>query len=226
MKLHRATYLLLALCAASAAHAGEVTIYRCTDAQNRLTLRDTPCAKGERQQVRAMVRPVDAPARPRPAPVAPQAPATLAPHVVYLQPPRTMYECTGADGQTYTSDNGDGSPRWVPSWTYGYPVYAGLDRHDTGRARIVYRDRHVRAGIDLGGPRHRPLLPAGVVHSTGSWVRDACHPLPQQEVCARLRDRRYELIRAYNSALQSERARMDNEQRGIDARLDNDCGGT
>ena len=50
-------------------------------------------------------------------------------------------------------------------------------------------------------------------------VRDSCHALPPQEVCARLRDRRWELDRRYNSALQSERTAISNEQRGIDARL-------
>ncbi|MDH1203932.1 DUF4124 domain-containing protein, partial [Stenotrophomonas maltophilia] len=44
-----------------------------------------------------------------------------------------------------------------------------------------------------------------------------------QEVCARLRDRRWELDRRYNSALQSERTAINNEQRGIDARLSRDC---
>ena len=57
-------------------------------------------------------------------------------------------------------------------------------------------------------------------------VRDSCHALPPQEVCARLRDRRWELIRRYNSALQSERQQLMREQRGIDARLEQDCGGT
>lgn len=57
-----------------------------------------------------------------------------------------------------------------------------------------------------------------------TWVRDACHQLPQAEVCDRLRDRRYEIQRQYHSALQSERHALDKEQRGLDARLDNDCG--
>ncbi|HEX7989367.1 MAG TPA: DUF4124 domain-containing protein, partial [Stenotrophomonas sp.] len=34
------------------------------------------------------------------------------------------------------------------------------------------------------------------------------------------------LIRRYNSALQSERQELTREQRGIDARLEQDCGGT
>ncbi|HDX0910980.1 TPA: DUF4124 domain-containing protein, partial [Stenotrophomonas maltophilia] len=37
------------------------------------------------------------------------------------------------------------------------------------------------------------------------------------------RDRRWELDRRYNSALQSERTAISNEQRGIDARLSRDC---
>ena len=68
--------LLIALCAAALATAApsaraaddDVTIYRCTDAKGKLTLRDTPCAKGQQQQVRSMVRPKDAPPRAQPAP--------------------------------------------------------------------------------------------------------------------------------------------------------------
>ena len=61
------------------------------------------------------------------------------------------------------------------------------------------------------------------VYPPGAWVRDPCQPLPAQEVCDRLSDRRYELDRRYNSALQSERAQITSEQRGIDARLASDC---
>ncbi|MBN6114351.1 hypothetical protein JR063_22445 [Xanthomonas sp. CFBP 8700] len=65
----------------------------------------------------------------------------------------------------------------------------------------------------------------GVVVPAGSTlIRDTCNVLPPQEVCARLTDRRWELIRRYNSALQSERRALETEQRGIDARLDRDCG--
>ncbi|MCW0424877.1 hypothetical protein NB713_002820 [Xanthomonas sacchari] len=64
-------------------------------------------------------------------------------------------------------------------------------------------------------------MPAG-----STMIRDTCTALPEQEVCARLSDRRWELIRRYNSALQSERRAMETEQRGIDARLARDCGGS
>jgi hypothetical protein len=63
------------------------------------------------------------------------------------------------------------------------------------------------------------ILPVGT-----AWIRDDCHALPQQEVCDRLSDRRHELIRRYNSAMQGERRDLELEQRGIDARIANDCG--
>ncbi|KLD78522.1 hypothetical protein Y886_09775, partial [Xanthomonas hyacinthi DSM 19077] len=77
-------------------------------------------------------------------------------------------------------------------------------------------------------PRPPPVYPgAGVVLPAGSTLlRDTCNALPAQEVCARLGDRRWELIRRYNSALQSERRALETEQRGIDARIDRDCGGS
>jgi hypothetical protein len=62
------------------------------------------------------------------------------------------------------------------------------------------------------------VVPAGNV-----LVRDQCNPLPASEVCSILRDRRWELVRRYNSALQSERDAISREQRGVDARLDRDC---
>lgn len=233
------------------ASAAEVTIYRCTDAQGRLTLRDTPCRKGERQQTREMRRPTDPAPRPRatvtPAPAPPAYPAP--PRVVVIQAPPPLYECMSVDGRRYTSDSGEGNPRWVPLWTLGYPVWRHRDGFDSGRfehgavqARIDGRFDHGQFDVRLGdhadsrigapmpGPlSDRPGPPSqppvfGQAYPAGTWIRDACHALPQQEVCARLRDRRYELDRRYNSALQSERSQITHEQRGIDARLNNDCG--
>ncbi len=75
-------------------------------------------------------------------------------------------------------------------------------------------------GDAYGGYRGDTLIPTGNV-----LVRDTCTALPVQEVCSRLKDRRWELGRRYNSALQGERDALNREQRGIDARLDQDCGG-
>ena len=205
--------LLLGLTWAS--QAQDVTLYRCVGKGDKLTLRDTPCAAGETQQVLSMQRPRD------PAPgSAPATPAITVPappvrevQVVYRTPPRPLYECVTTDGERYTSENGEGNPRWVPAWTTGYPRWSsrGSVPRPTPPAGQPDRPNHP--------PSHGMLVPIG-----GTWVRDECHALPQQEVCARLSDQRYALIRRYNSALQSERRQLELEQRGIEARLSNDCG--
>lgn len=74
------------------------------------------------------------------------------------------------------------------------------------------------AGQAYPGTYTDVVLPVGNV-----MVRDSCNALPQQEVCSRLQDRRWELVRRYNSALQSERDALSREQRGVDARLERDC---
>ncbi|KAF1712696.1 hypothetical protein CSC70_03095 [Pseudoxanthomonas kalamensis DSM 18571] len=196
-----ACLLLFLLLSATALplHADEVVIYRCTDASGHTSLRDSPCLAGETQEIRSMQRPKDPP----PALAVPAAPADAVEppspprevQVVYRAPPRPMYECVTPEGDRYDSDDGEGNPRWVPLWTLGYP------------------------------PVQRPGGPVVVPTGGGTWVRDSCHMLPQQEACARLSDRRYEIKRRYHSALQSERRALDLEQRDIEARMNNDCGG-
>ncbi len=174
------------------AAAGEVTVYRCVAADGRVTLRDSPCAKGERQEVRNMLQPKDAPHPAAPAAPAlpPQAAPATRPTLVVVRTPQPMYECTMPDGERYTSASPEGNPRWVPLWTLGWPVYEGA-----------------------------------WTNTAGTWIRDACSALPQAEVCARLDDRRDEIRRRFFQAMPSERARLEVEQRGIEARLDADCGG-
>ncbi len=202
---------------ARAQTAGEVQIYRCTAADGHVSLQDTPCANTQTQQVRTMTRPQDPPPRP-PAP--PSAPAVTpnAPQVVertvYLAPPRAMYECTTPDGDRYTSDDDRGNPRWVPYWTLGYP---------TVRPRSAL-------GTSIGDPEKRLHPPARdinwpVAAGGGRWIHDDCFMLPPREVCARLRDRRSALSTRFFNAQPSERDRLRLEQRSLDARLNNDCGG-
>jgi hypothetical protein len=170
---------------ASASAESHVTVYRCIADDGRVTLRDTPCAKGFRQETRSMVRPVEAPPAPKPVAVAAPAPAPAPPRVVIVREPAPtpMYECTTPGNTTYTSDSAEGNLRWVPMWTLGWSVPAG------------------------------------------TWVRDECRKMPQAETCSRLRDRRDAIERRFFNAMPSERARLDVEERGIDARLDADCGG-
>lgn len=76
-----------------------------------------------------------------------------------------------------------------------------------------------------GNPRWVPMWTLGWPVPAGTWVRDECRRMPQAEVCSRLRDRRDAIERRFFNAMPSERARLDVEERGIDARLDADCGG-
>jgi hypothetical protein len=224
--------LFLAGAMPTARGADAVTIYRCTDAAGHLTLRDTPCAAHQKQQTRTMLRPRDA-TTPPVAPVAarnasPQA-TEAAPRLLVVREPRPLYECVPPDGDPYTSDSPEGHPRWVPLWTLGYPVFAGHGRlhadATTGSLRVDSGGTHITIGTHGdGGDRHF-RGERGFAYGAGTWIRDDCHALPQQEVCARLVDRRDEIRRRFFNAMPSERDTLRVEERGINARLDDDCGG-
>ena len=224
-----AAVLFLAAAAPVARAADAVTIYRCTDAAGRLTLRDTPCRKDEKQQTRTMLRPKDAPVASRPAPrplpvgARPAYAPESSPRSGYLAPLQPMYECTTADGETYTSDNSEGNPRWVPLWTLGYPIGAVRrpHPHPIDRAGLSITSGHVH----IDGQRtflHPPIFYGGAGYT---WVVDDCHELPPSETCARLFDRRDAIRTRFFNAMPSERDQLRIEERGINARLDNDCGG-
>ena len=217
----------LACCLLLQARAGraadEVVIYRCTDARGQLTLRDSPCPKGQTQETRSMLRPKDAP----PAAIAPRPPATDTPpappveRVVVVRPPRPLYECVTPDGERYTSDTPEGNPRWVPLWTLGVPVapYPSSGTVGSTSLAITHGNVHITGGRTVVTP---PVY-GPAAYGAGTWIRDACHALPPAEVCARLRDRRDELNRRFFNAQPSERARLSVEERGINARLAQDC---
>jgi hypothetical protein len=222
--------LVLALAGGTpvAGAANDVTIYRCTDASGHLTFRDTPCGKGQAQQARTMVRPTDAP----PVPSRPPAPATGGPtappvRTVVLRAPRPLYECIPPGGEPYTSDTADGNPRWVPLWTLDYPMITGGGHGRAGRGSdtsLAITDGNVR--IDHGSTTlTRPRPVPRRAYGAGTWVRDDCHALPQPEVCARLRDRRDAIRHRFFNAMPNERDTLTVEERGINARLDEDCGG-
>ncbi len=216
-----AIVVFLFLAAGSAAAANDnVTIYRCVDAKGKLTLRDSPCAKGQQeQQKRSMVRPRDPPASKRAISTTRRAapPAQREDRYIVVNAPRPLYACTRPDGTGYVSDNADGNRRWVPLWTLGYPVY---------RERLALGDRigAPPPGADAGMRPERVGRGYGAFYGGGTWVQDACHPLPQDEVCAQLSDRRSELRRRFFNAMPSERETLGVEERGLNARLRADCG--
>lgn len=217
--------------------ADDVRVYRCVGSNGAVALQDRPCSGG-RQQVRDLQRPRDPPPRVVSTDTSPPSPAETPVmgerevRHVYIQPPQPMYECVSEDGERYTSDSNEGRPRWVPVWGNVWYPRGG---HGGPRPGPPYPGPRPAGsegpvGLSLGGRPppvyYPPSVGMGVQVPAGSiLVRDTCHPLPPQEVCARLRDRRWDLDRRYNSALQSERTAISNEQRGIDARLAQDCGG-
>ena len=236
--------LALPASAALAQATGAVTIYRCVDAKGHVTLGDTPCARGSTEQVRTMQRPQDAPATASttmPVPPTPTKVPTPAPlQVIVVRTPQPMYECITPDGERYTSETGDGNPRWVPLWTLGYRSrWRGGSVPSTNvatdRLNDYVQDRPLGGYVGAsaasppapasGGrpPPSRPSRP-GIGAAPGTWIRDTCHALPPSEVCARLVDRRDEIRRRFFNAQETERNTLRREERGINARLTADCG--
>lgn len=237
---------LLGLLPAAAPHAGQsgdaVTVYRCTDAGGHVTLGDTPCARGSSEEVRTLQRPVDG----QPIAAAPQPPpapadAAQAPPVVVMRTPQPMYECVTDRGERYTSDTGDGNPRWVPAWVpaYGYGYGRPYTSVPAADRRAVGRPPPLGGNVGAPPPERPPIQSRpggkpphpphrhpshGVVAAGGTWVRDSCHALPPAEVCSRVHDRREELRRRFFNAQESERNRLRSEERAINARLSADCG--
>ena len=208
--------------------ASPVTIYRCTDTKGFLTLRDSPCNKGERQETRSMLRPKDAPLRPQSSPPPPPPLASVTtppPQIIIVNTPRPLYECVSPDNTRYLSDTPEGNARWVPLWPHAYPQpypYPGqITRYEPGRLNVRVDDGRVSGSYDSGGTR--VLTPTYTEFGGGTWVRDPCHALPQAEVCARLVDQRDVLRRRFTIAQASERAVLGREERSIGARLAQDC---
>lgn len=208
-----------------------IAIYRCTDADGQRSLRDTPCPDGQQEQVQSMRRPTDPASTASAEAVAPvpMPQPSPGPSLAAAIPVTPMYECTRADGERYASDSDEGNPRWVPAWTLGYPAAYGGTRH-TGQpiehTSIPIGASRPRPPLQLPAPPaapdtrpHRPRTYVGA----GTWIRDHCVRLPQAEACNRLHDRRNEIRRSFFNAQASERDRLRLEERGINARLHNDC---
>lgn len=210
----------LLLLAAPAA-GGDLTVYRCTDGDGHVSLRDTPCPAGLREQPIEMLRPVDPPPssrtdRPR-APSTPPAPATGT-RVVFVEAPRPLYQCTTPDGDRYTSDDADGNPRWVPLWTLGYPAY--WPRNPLGDRVGAPRPRPPSDGP--GAPDLPPVV--GLAYTPGAWVRDNCVRLPEGQACERLLEHKRELREEWFDAMPTRRAEVAKEERMLAERLARTCG--
>ncbi|CBA17344.1 hypothetical protein XALC_2867 [Xanthomonas albilineans GPE PC73] len=129
-------YLIALLSWAGLAHAEPVVFYRCTDAQDNLTVQNQPCPKGMRQQKKIMQGVSSAPLPPEPATkrpppaasaVAPPVVATAsptttaepAPVAAPRPPPPALYSCTTREQQRYTGEVAEPPPRCIPLPTQG-----------------------------------------------------------------------------------------------------------
>ena len=218
MRLPLALALLLL---ASPAAAEQLTVYRCTDDAGHVSLRDSPCPAGLREQTIDMQRPTDPPPAPRVVvaePASPPPTQVIETSIVHIQAPRPMYRCTTPDGDTYTSDTADGNPRWVPLWTLGVPAY--WPRNPLGDRVGAPRPEPPRDGP--GAPDRNPY--AGVVYAPGTWVRDRCVRLPEAQVCDILREQKRELREEWFDAMPTRRAEVAEEERVLAERLARTCG--
>ena len=156
-RLLLATFLGAAI--APASRAGDVVIYRCTDASGALTLQNAPCPKGMKQEQRtlqgvntvpmapansasppttAQTRPA-APTRPATQEPAPAAPATDASRL----PPPVLFQCTTYDKDTYVTEDSE-------------PASVRRAAHDrTGRQPAGRRRPGLRSGARHLRPRAR-----------------------------------------------------------------------
>ena len=210
-RLAIAAALLGALLASDLARADEVTIYRCVDATGRVALQDRPCPKDVHQDVRQMIRPVDAPPRAEPVRAyARPAPRAVEVHVVHDRDPEPAYRCTTPDGDTYISRTGIPRGRYVPLWTLGFA-------HGNG---------FMNGG---GAPSFSMSQPGGQQFQRGlpimTYVEDSCVRMPQDEVCDSLRARNDQLGTLIFNGQPSDRERYERERKGLVEQMHSDCDG-
>jgi hypothetical protein len=203
---------LLGLSAQQPLRAGETIVYRCVDADGKISLQDRECEGEQTQHRRRIASPIDPPAqssKPRiarstlPSADVDDVPSRL---VVTVMTPQSLFECRREDGSVYESTTGVPERRWVPLWIVG---------HD---ARAPMRST-------VGMPRHRlPVVDGRAAYGAGTWVEDACYPLPEAEACARRRDRLADLDHARRLAFPSDRVSLDLQHRGLQEQLQRECG--
>ena len=149
--------IVLGAAIAPASRAGDVVIYRCTDASGALTLQNAPCPKGMKQEQRtlpgvntvpmapaspaappaAAQRPPAAPSSPTTREPAPAAPTADAPRL----PPPVLFQCTTYDKDTYVTEDSEPASRCVALRTTGLD---GNPQGGAGQACEVVRDTCAR----------------------------------------------------------------------------------
>lgn len=222
--------LLAGVAGARAPAQATLAIYRCTAPDGRQSLRDSPCPRGQAQQVEHWQRPQDPLPRPAAPAAAASAPAPAPAAVVVLRaPPPPLFECIAPDGHRYLSEDGRGQLRWQPAWAFAgwgfghwQPAPAPVARPGLLPARPSAPELD-RLPPALPGPA-RPLPRwGGPVAVGGSWQPDPCTPLPPAQACAQLRAERDALETRFFNAQERERDQLRAQRRVLQARLAAAC---
>lgn len=224
--------VLLAFGAAAApapATSSSLTVYRCVDAHGGIALRDSPCPRGTRQDVRLLPRPVDSTtplAAARPPAGAPSASlavgiASTAPASQVLAEPAATrtphYTCLRPDGTRYTSDSDAGHPRAVPLRTLGP---GALSRRDDGSplaAANLWGDDRGRSGVPV------TVFTTEAGDDALVWVRDDCRALPPLQACAALRAQRDALGQRAFNAQPGDRTSLERDRDALVDRIRSEC---
>lgn len=153
----RSMLLALGLLPAASVFADDVVFYRCTDAAGHLTIQNSPCPKGMREEKKTMqgvgTVPMGTPAKPvTPTPVVPSRPeavpdaprtqpaATVADDKPRLPPP-VLFQCATYDRDSYITESSEPQKRCVPLRTVGLD---GNQNTGAGQACDVVYDQCAR----------------------------------------------------------------------------------
>lgn len=162
--MRSALFLIFGLWMCSA-QAGEVAIYRCTDAAGAVTMQNMPCPKGVHQEKKLMQsittvpmgdkaparKPAAAAAASTPTPTTDQqvqvdltappvegeAQASDAPADLAKLPPPKLFRCTTRESSTYVTEDSEPQERCLPLRTVGLD---GNPQGGAGNACEVVRD--------------------------------------------------------------------------------------
>lgn len=130
----RSMLLALGLLPAAPAFAADVVFYRCTDAAGHLTIQNSPCPKGMREEKKAMqgistvpmgkptkpAAPAPMPSKPQVVPDTPQErPAEIVDDGKPRLPPPVLFQCTTYDRDSYVTESSEPQKRCVPLRTVG-----------------------------------------------------------------------------------------------------------
>ena len=200
--------LVLLACFAAAAAADPV--FKCRDADGRLSYQDKPCPPGTDQPapVIAPAPLVDPNAAPPVAPPASRPADDVAPaYHPAPPPPATTYRCTDAvSGKSYVSSSPTGSGRYVPLWTV-------LPGGGTG----------MKGGGGSTDLQPTTTKPTGALAASYTYVEDRCRPMPVGEQCGYWRQRLDEVSSRKRTAFNDTRPQLEQEEDGLRGNLSTYC---